>query len=32
MADENMCVYAFSLTTSLYLTPEIVYNYFILLG
>ena len=30
--DENMCMYALSLITSLYLTPQIVCNYFILLG
>ena len=28
----DMYMYAFPLTTSLYLTPQIVCNYFILLG
>ena len=31
-ADENMCMHALPLITSLYLTPQIVCNYFILLG
>ena len=31
-ADENMGMYALPLITSLYLTPKIVCNYFILLG
>jgi len=31
-ADENMCMYALPLTTSLLLTSQIVCNYFILLG
>ena len=31
-ADENMCMYALPLITSLYLTPQIVCHYFILLG
>ena len=30
--DENMCVYALPLTTPLYFTPQVVCNYFILLG
>ena len=30
--DENMYIHAISLATSLYLTPQIVCNYFILLG
>ena len=30
--DENMCMYAFPFITSLYLTLQIVCNYFILLG
>ena len=31
-ADENMCMYALPLNTSLLLTSQIVCNYFILLG
>ena len=31
-ANENMCMYALPLTTSLYLTLQIICNYFILLG
>ena len=31
-ADENMCMYALPLITSLYLIPQIAYNYFILFG
>ena len=31
-ADENMCTYALLLTTSVCLTPQVLYNYFILLG
>ena len=31
-ADENMSMHTFPLITSLYLTPQIAYNYFILLG
>jgi len=31
-ADENLHMYALPLTTSLCLTPQIVCNYFILLG
>ena len=32
LVDENMCMYALQLTTSLCLTPKIVCNYFILLS
>ena len=32
LVDENMCMYALPLTTPLYLTPQVVCDYFILLG
>ena len=32
LGGENMCLYALPLTTSLYLKPQIVCNYFILLS
>ena len=31
-ADENMCMYVLLLTTSVCLTPQVLYNYFIPLG